>query len=130
MMMKEKEENQADVDLSPNSNADTNKEIAQYINPQIMSLYEVFSYRHAAAILKNSFPKELNEIENALLNFKITINNIAAPGGSESDIPKKLSLQLRPNGWYETRIQGDLLIRVIEQHEKIHPADKSKKNLL
>lgn len=124
--MQNNEDNQDDVESKPGPNADSNDEISQCINPKVSSLYEVYSYRHAAAILKNSFPTELGEIENALLNFKITIANIASPGGSESDIPKKLSLELRPHGWHETRIQGDLLIRVIEQQEEILSADKLK----
>lgn len=68
----------------------------------------------------------MKEIENALLNFKITIENVASPGGSESVIPKKLSLELRPHGWYETRIQGDLLVRVIEEHESTLATGKLK----
>lgn len=49
------EENQIhdDVELNPGPNADSVAEIKQYIKPEIMSLYEVYSYRHAAAVLKN-----------------------------------------------------------------------------
>jgi len=126
--MQENEENQDDVELKPGANADTSDEVHQYINPEVSSLYEVYSYKHAAAILKNSFPSQLHEIENALLNFKISISNIASPGGSESDIPKKLSSELRPHGWHETRIQGDLLIRVIEQHEEMLTTGKLRYN--
>jgi len=125
-MKAEEKQNHDDVELKPGPNADSVAEINQYIKPEVMSLYEVYSYRHAAAILKNSFPNELKEIENALLKFKITIENIASPGGSESVIPKKLSLELRPYGWHETRIQGDLLVRVIEEHELILSTSKLK----
>lgn len=118
-----------DVELKPGPHADSNEEVSQYIDADVLSLYEVYSYRHAAAILKNSFPSELKDIENALLNFKITLEDIASPGGSESVIPKKLSSQLRPHGWRETRIQGDLVVRVIEQFEPsplaIQPTSKA-----
>lgn len=63
--------------------------------------------RHAAAILANSFPEELQQIELALLDFRITVKDIGTPGGNESDMPKKFSRALRPAGWVETRIQGD-----------------------
>jgi len=55
-----------DVGLKPNHNADTKKEVSKNISPNMFKLYDIYSYRHAAAILKNSFPNELNEIEQAL----------------------------------------------------------------
>jgi len=124
------EENKNDVELQPNHNADSDKEISKHINPKVLNLYDVYSYRHAAAIFKTSFPKELGEIEEALLNFRITKKDIALPGGNESVIPKQFSEQLRHKEWYETRIQGDLIIRVSEQSEEILPTGKLKKHKL
>lgn len=112
-------ENQLDkISLKVGQNADLLKEIEKHINPKVCNLYDIYSYRHAAAILKTSFPNHLEEIEKALLNFEITTNDIAMPGGNESIIPKHFSNSLRPYGWYETRIQGDLLVRVSEQSEE------------
>ncbi len=81
---------------------------------QEQAQYDVYSYRHAAVILANSFPNELKEIERALCEFRITVQDIGAPGGNESNIPKKFSRILRPAGWIETRIRGDLLVRLQE----------------
>jgi CRISPR-associated protein Csd2 len=128
--MQNDKDNQDDVELKPGANSDTIEEVNRYISSKLSSLYEVYSYRHAAAILKNSFPNELTEIENALLNFKISLTNIASPGGSESDIPKKLSSELRPHGWHEARIQGDLLVRIIEQQEEVLATGKLKYNVV
>ncbi len=108
-----------DIALEPGTNSDSNEEILRYICADICELYDVYSYRHAAAILKNSFPTELVEIETALHQFSIEINDFAKPGGNESTIPKKLSIVLRPSGWYETRIQGDLIVKLIEHSEDI-----------
>lgn len=63
--------------------------IERYIAAEVMALYDVYSYRHAAAILANSFPAELAEIEVALLAFRISTREIGMPGGNESDMPKK-----------------------------------------
>ncbi len=41
------------------------------------------------------------------------------PGGNESEIPKKINRFLRPRNWHETKIQGDLVIRVTEQSEHL-----------
>ena len=48
-----------DVSLEPGSNADSSEEILKYLSAGICELYDVYSYRHAAAILKNSFPVEI-----------------------------------------------------------------------
>lgn len=106
-----------DVALRPGLNADAAVDVEQYISKDVLALYDVFSYRHAAAILANSFPDALKEIERALLDFRITVRDIGTPGGNESDIPKKFSRSLRPAGWVETRIQGDLLVRMQEYDE-------------
>ena len=119
-----------DISLQPGVNADPEEEIRQHISEEVINLYDVYSYRHAAAILKNSFPNELAEIENALLNLQITTLDIAQPGGNESVIPKKLSSFLRPADWYETRVQGDLIVRIFEQSEEFLPTGKIKKHTL
>lgn len=106
-----------DVALRPASNADNPADVERYISREVRALYEVYSYRHAAAILANSFPEELAEIERALLDFRITVQDIGIPGGNESVMPKKFSRTLRPAGWVETRIQGDLLVRMQEYDE-------------
>ncbi len=119
-----------DISLNPGPNADSADEVSKHVSSGVLELYDVYSYRHAAAIMKTSFPVELEEIEQALLDFKITIKDIATPGGNESIIPKKFSSTLRPHNWYETRVQGDLLIRVTEQSEKILPNGNLKKHKL
>jgi len=119
-----------DISQKPGPNADTADEVSKHISSEVLELYDVYSYRHAAAIMKTSFPNELEEIEQALLDFKITIKDIATPGGNESIIPKKFSSSLRPHEWYETRVQGDLVIRVTEQSEEILPNGKLKKHKL
>lgn len=115
------------VALRPGPNADEPEDVARYINPEVLELYDVYSYRHAAAILGTTFPDELAEIEAALLAFRITKRDIGTPGGNESDMPKKFSRTLRPAGWVESRIQGDLLVRMQEYEEQFLPSGKVKK---
>jgi hypothetical protein len=112
------EGNEEDIALQPSANADPQNEIEKYIRRDVLEKYDVYSYRHAAAILKSSFPDELQQIENALLHFTIQTDDFAYPGGNESIMPKKFSLALRPLNWNETRIQGDLTIQLLEYSEK------------
>lgn len=116
-----------DVALRPGQNADNSADIERYISAEVRQFYDVYSYRHAAAILANSFPEELREIERALLDFRITTRDIGTPGGNESDMPKKFSRTLRPAGWLEARIQGDLLVRVHEYDEQFLENGRTKK---
>lgn len=62
-----------DVSLKPGPNADAEDEVQKHISSEVLKLYDVYSYRHAAATMKTSFPNELEEIEQALLDFKITL---------------------------------------------------------
>lgn len=116
-----------DVALRPGPNADAQADIERYISEEVRALYDVYSYRHAAAILANSYPDELAQIERALLDFRITVREIGMPGGNESDMPKKFSRTLRPEGWVETRIQGDLLVRSKEYDEEFLDNGKTRK---
>lgn len=116
-----------DIALRPGPNADAQVDVEKYISAKVRKMYDVYSYRHAAAILANSFPEELAQIEKALLAFNITVRDIGTPGGNESVIPKKFSKTLRPAGWVEARIQGDLLVRMQEFDEQFLPNGKIKK---
>lgn len=106
-----------DVALRPGPNADWAQDVERHVSKDVYARYDVFSYRHAASILATSFPGELKQIEEALLKFSLTTTEIQEPGGNESEIPKKFSRALRPEGWVETRIQGDLVIRLSEYDE-------------
>lgn len=116
-----------DVSLRPGPNADDHDEVRRYIDPELLRRYEIHSYRHAAAILATSFPDQLRELQTALLNFRITKREIARPGGNESEIAKKFSTLLRPSGWFEARIQGDLVVRMEEYEEVAAEGGKFKK---
>ncbi|TXI47638.1 MAG: restriction endonuclease [Lysobacter sp.] len=75
-------------------------------------LYEVHNFRHAAEVLQTTCSDEYAEICRALTKFRITKDDILAPGGNESRIPKNVASLLRPDGWYETRVRGDLVVKI------------------
>lgn len=116
-----------DVAAGPGPNADPKTDVDRYISGEVRALYEVHSYRHAAAILANTYPVELKEIENALLEFRLTQRIIGTPGGNESQVPKLISESLRPAGWLESRITGDLLVRMKQYAEEQLPNGKVRK---
>ena len=95
------------------------------MNQEVRALYDVYSYRHAASILANSFPKEFGELQEALVQFRISVRDIGIPGGNESVMPKKFSKVLRPLDWMEARIQADLTVRMEEYEERFRSDGKS-----
>ncbi len=54
--------------------------------------------------LLDSFPSETLELCDALMEFYVTEADIKAPGGNESDVPKRISKLLRPLGWNEINL--------------------------
>lgn len=107
----EKEIASGEIALEPSdTTADPQAVVDAKIPQDIRDLYEVYSYRNAAVILSETRTEEFNDLLNALRAFRITKSMIRTAGGNESDIPKLLSNSLRPLGWHETVVQGDLLV--------------------
>lgn len=100
-----------EVAVAPNEAADPKAQVTAYIPADILARYEVYSYRNAALILSKAHEAEFNELMQALRDFTITTTQIRTAGGNESDIPKLLSKALRPKGWHETIVQGDLVVK-------------------
>jgi hypothetical protein len=103
----------ADVAKTPSDTADPAEIVRAKVPADILKNFEVYSYRNAAVILSETRKPEFEEIIDALRKFSITTDIIRRAGGNESEIPKLFSAQLRPRGWFETIVQGDLLVRLL-----------------
>jgi hypothetical protein len=101
-----------DIATAPAETGDPVEIVHRMIPSDIFVKYEVFSYRNASVILSKTHRSEFEEILDALRGFMITSDLIRRAGGNESDIPKLISASLRPKGWHETIVQGDLLVRL------------------
>lgn len=95
----------------------------EHIPPDIAELYEIHDYKHAAAILASEFPKEFNELCEALRKFRFTVEDIKLAGGNESLIPKKYSKILKPMGWAEGNLKAKLVIDDQEISLDTHKVD-------
>lgn len=87
---------------------------SDYIPEDIQKLYEVYDFKHAAAILALEFPKEFKEVCEALRSFRFSTQDILEAGGSESQIPKIFSEILRPLGWNEKNLSAELKVYEIK----------------
>lgn len=103
---------QAEIASAPTDVGDPASIIEAKIPDDIRARYEIYSYRNAATILSETRKAEFENLLRALRDFRITKKMIRMPGKNESDIPKLLSKTLRPMGWHETVIQGDLVVKL------------------
>jgi len=113
-MSDEEEENGANpeegiVETSPLT-ADDSQLVEESIDKELRSKFRFVSYKKAISVLRYGLDQEFSEILEALRLFSITTEMIRKPGGNESEIPKAVRGLLRPKGWHETTISGDLHI--------------------
>lgn len=108
----EEEVSKDEVASAPSELGDPIHVVNAKIPEDIRSRYEIYSYRNAAVVLSETWTEEFEDLLTALRAFGITTTMIRSAGGNESDIPKLLSKELRPRGWHETIVQGDLLVKL------------------
>ena len=83
----------------------------RYIQQGLLDRFEFKDYGHALTILHDDFPEEWSEIQQALIQLRLSHDDILQAGGNESPIPKKFDDVLYPYGWREIRISGDLTVK-------------------
>ena len=93
------------------------------IPEDIQELYEVHDYKHAAAILRTDLGEAFDDICKALRDFRFTEEDVKAPGGNESKIPKRLSNILRPLGWNEKQLNARVIVDDKEIRHDSHKVD-------
>ena len=86
-------------------------DLREYIAPDLLEKFEVYSANHALEIITQAFPAEWSEIVDCLRQLRITTDDLRESGGNETKIPKKFDDVLYPRGWREIRISGDLHIK-------------------
>ena len=79
-----------------------------YFPPTVRQKFEILSYRNAAAILSQNFPRQFSQIVRALDAFEITTTMIRLPGGNKGPITKYVDKLFTAPDWQETRIIADL----------------------
>ncbi len=86
----------------------------ELIPDDIAEKYELYNFNSAVEILSQTHAESFEEITDTLKKFHVELSDILEKGGNESRVPKKLSAILRPLGWRETEISGDLVVHLLE----------------
>ncbi len=101
----------------------------EHIPEDLQELYEIYDYRHAAAILACEFPDECQEVFSVLRSFRFTKDQILKGGGNESEIPKAFSTILRPLGWKEGQLKAKFIVDEQEVTSDTHKIDYFKNKI-
>jgi hypothetical protein len=72
--------------------------------------YETHEWKHACAILKQNFPKEWDEIVEALTHFRLKKSWITIGGGRKSQVAGALDGALAKLGWKEKGFDTKMVV--------------------
>lgn len=106
-------------DVSTGKGADPAVQLAKFFEKDLLTKFEIFSYRNAAAILASNFPDQFSSLIEGLKAFEITTEMIRTPGGSKGPIAKYVDTLFQEDmGWQEARISADLHVKLLHAKKK------------
>lgn len=100
--------------------------VQRFVRPELLELYEVHQWRNALAVLTAALPREWEDIEQVLLNFRLYHSEIAAPGGSKSKMASRLDKSFSDLGWSAKRFDTRIVVDGIESVSPTHEVDMFK----
>lgn len=90
---------------------------------EILDLYEVHEWRHAAAILREDFRDEWDDLLTVLTNFRLLESDITTPGGRKSPIADKIDSHLYRLGWEEREFETSVMVDDATYRSPTHKVD-------
>lgn len=85
--------------------------------------YDVAIRNHAGAILEIDFPDQVGEIEDALLDFSIPVEELIGSGGGEAKSTQRLRNRLYDLSWPKHNFDFQLIVDGIETVATSHEID-------
>jgi len=85
--------------------------------------YECHEWRHALAILTTAYPAEWKDIGDVLTTFRLHRSEIVTPGGSKSNIAKRIDSGLGTLGWREKAFATKIVVDEREFDSPTHKVD-------
>jgi len=90
----------------------------------ILNKYEVYEFRHAAAILSQDFPNEWKDLIDLLTTMEIPAEWIKEAGGNKSPIAKWVDEFLCvERGWIEKKFETAIKVDNVESASPTHKID-------
>jgi Restriction endonuclease BglII len=94
-----------------------------FIPKDIAARYDIREWRNGFAILAAARPKEWADILAVLAGFKLLRSDVVNPGGSKSDIAKKIDGHFTSLGWREKQFQTKITVDDQTYHAPTHKVD-------
>jgi Restriction endonuclease BglII len=88
--------------------------------------FEIRCESHAEAILERDFPFALHELEEALLNVVVPIEEIIGSGGGETKGTQRIRRSLHDAGWKKVIFEIKRIINGVEREAVSHEVDHAK----
>ncbi|MEP0846672.1 MAG: restriction endonuclease [Phycisphaerae bacterium] len=89
----------------------------------VLRHYEVHEWKHAAAILREDFPEQLDDLLDTLAVFRVKHEHIIAGGGGKSKVASSLDELLYARGWKKKRWDTKILLDGQATHSPTHEVD-------
>lgn len=93
------------------------------IPADIKKAYEVHEWRNATGILSTAKPKEWEEIQKALREFKLYRSEILAPGKNKSKVADRFEKPLTEAGWVEKEFATGIVVDGVTTPSPTHKVD-------
>jgi len=95
----------------------------EILPPFIRDHYECHEWRHACAILKQDFPKELAELIDVMERFRLKRTMIKNPGGRKSKVSEWIDGELYKKDWKEKHFDTSIKVDKEEKKSPTHSID-------
>ncbi|SER16882.1 Restriction endonuclease BglII [Neolewinella agarilytica] len=86
-------------------------------------MYEVYEWRHAAAVLRYEFPAEFEDVLGLLNTFRLTRTDILTKGGRKSPMAIKLDSYLYEREWIEKDFDTKIVVDGVVNETPTHKVD-------
>ena len=95
----------------------------------VVSKFEVVSYRHASTILKYDFPQEYSEFIQTLQSFTLRYSQVVIGGGGKGPIAVEFDTRLTAFGWGEKQISVAQVVDGVRHDSPGHKIDLFKNRI-
>ena len=87
---------------------DLTESYKRVIPKAVLNRYHWAETRDAAAVIQNTNPEEFKDLVAVLRGFTLASTDITKPGGSRSEVPKRIDAAFLDRGWREGEYQSKI----------------------
>ncbi|SER73850.1 Restriction endonuclease BglII [Tranquillimonas rosea] len=85
--------------------------------------FDILAKNHAEAILAHDFPRQIEELETVLRDFRISLRELVGGGGGESGQTQRMRHELSDLGWGKHRFAVQTVVDGREREAVSHEVD-------